>query len=177
MGKIFEKEFRYGKNMARIGWEEHVESELPVSGLRQFGYIAGYKDAADELVEQYEYNEAFVYPIMFMYRQYLELLLKNLNTQLINPVDFSGHLHDIKYIWNKMFPQVKDQLELKKSPLNHIRDIVYAFASIDPKSSNFRYFWGYGNKPTLKGKISIDLQKLKEDIDKVDSILYDTYGM
>jgi hypothetical protein len=163
--------------MAKIGWENHVESELPVSGLRQFGYIAGYKDAADELVEQYEYNETFVYPIVFMYRHYLELLLKNLNAQLNNPVDFSGHLHDIKFIWDKMYPQVKEQLDLKTSHLNHIRNIVYAFAGIDPKSSNFRYFWGYGNKQTLKGEISIDLQKLKKDIDKVDLYLYKTYGM
>ncbi|MGH0973207.1 hypothetical protein [Bacillus paranthracis] len=163
--------------MARIGWEDYVESELPVSGLRQFGYIAGYKEAADELVDQYEYNEFFIYPIMFMYRQYLELLFKNLNAQLQDPVDFSGHLHDIRYIWDNMFPQVRKQLELKKSHLNHIRDIVYVFARIDPKSSNFRYFWGYGNKPTLKGEMSIDLQKLKKDIDTVDLYLHNTYAV
>ncbi len=73
-----------------------------------------------------------------MYRHYLELQLKNLNVQLNQIVDFLGYLHDIQFIWDKMHPQVKNQLDLKKSHLNHIRDIVHVFVDIDPKASNLR---------------------------------------
>src|SRR4030042_2814002 len=45
-------------------------------------YAIGYKDAADILVSHIEekrrYQDTLVYPIVFLYRQYLELALKDI---------------------------------------------------------------------------------------------------
>lgn len=178
---IFGNKFIPGKNVVNIGWDTQLEEKLPVHGLREFGYISGYKEGADKLADLCRHDETLIFPAVFLYRQYLELLLKNLNSQLNKPVNFNKRPHDIKFIWSKMYPEVKKglpitQQQLTQTQLNFIRDVVYHFSKIDPNSSNFRFFGQHGNKKTLRGEITVDLKKLKDSIDKVDTYLYGTYG-
>ena len=58
--------------LAQYGWQKYLEE-----GTFTFGYIFSYKEAADRLVEQ-ECPDLYILPIMFCYRHYLELLLKNI---------------------------------------------------------------------------------------------------
>lgn len=178
---IFGNKFIPGKNVVNIGWDTQIEEKLPVHGLREFGYISGYKDGADTLADLCRHDETLIFPVVFLYRQYLELLLKNLNSQLNKPVKFNKRPHDIKFIWSKMYPQVKKglppiQQQLTQAQLNFIRGVVDEFSNIDPYSSNFRFVRKHGNKKTLLGEITVDLKELKDSIDKVDTYLYGTYG-
>lgn len=175
MGKLFQKEFKPGKNYAHLGWEEVVEEELPVNGMREFGYIMGYLHAAEELTKQAKIYNYLIYPALFSYRQYIELVLKNLNQQLKKPRRFNNP-HDLKEIWDSMCNPVRKQYKhLDEKELEFIRDIVYEFADVDPKSSNFRYFAKYGNRKTIDGELTVDLKVLKNIMRDFDGLLHFSY--
>lgn len=177
MEKIFEEKFREGDGIVNIGWQKQVEDALDVSNLMNFGYISGYKNAADDLIEKVvdtSLAESYVFPIVFLYRQYLELVLKNLYAKMPQKNKGNNRPHDLLSLWGKVEPNLLK--EVTKEQLNFIRTVCKEFHRIDPKSSNFRYFWKYGNSPTLSGHISVDLKLLKKDIDQVDTILYGSYG-
>lgn len=79
-------------------------------------YAIGYKDAADILVghvdEHARRADALVYPIVFLYRQYLELALKDLIRQarnLLHDLEPCPKNHRIDELWtlcNSLLEQV-----------------------------------------------------------------------
>ncbi|MGL4876100.1 MAG: hypothetical protein ACRC30_15785 [Clostridium sp.] len=58
--------------MAQYGWRKNFDDETFT-----FRYIDSYKNAADEIVELL-IPDLYIFPIIFSYRQYLELVLKNI---------------------------------------------------------------------------------------------------
>jgi hypothetical protein len=173
---IFNKGIWSGETIVNIGWDKNVEKSLDVEGLREYGYISGYKDAADCLVEKYigtSMMNSMIYPIVYLYRQYLELLFKNIDAKLPHSTRLSkSNAHNINDIWNS----ISAHLNLSKEKFIFISAVVDEFTKIDPKSSNFRYFWKYGKKDTLQNEISIDVILLKSSIDEIDKFLYGTYA-
>ncbi|MCL6659684.1 hypothetical protein [Paenibacillus amylolyticus] len=174
--KIFENKFRNSTNIVNIGWQDNVEKELGVEGLTQFGYISGYKDAADDLVDKVlgiSLADAYVFPIVFNYRQYLELVLKNLFVKIYGKNTRMDH--DLSKIWGKVRDKIKG--ETTKEQRKFIDSVIEEFQTIDPRSFHFRYFWNIDYSPTLPNEISVDLDLLKKRINQVDSILYGSYGV
>lgn len=118
-------------------------------------YTIGYKEAADNLVckvfEERFMQDALVYPICFLYRQYIELRLKEIirsgRTLLDEGTGFPQH-HKINTIWttakeiiNKVFSE-----EEEKPDLSLIEHVISEYSQIDPDSFSFRYpFDKYGN--------------------------------
>lgn len=173
--KIFKNEFRTGTNIVNIGWQGNVEKELGIEGLTQFGYISGYKDAADTLVEKVlgiSLADAYVFPIVFLYRQYLELVLKNLYVKIYSKNTKMDH--DLSKIWEKVRKKIKDETTKEQREL--IDSVIAEFQYIDPRSFHFRYFWNLDYSSTLPNEMSVDLDLLKKRIDQVDSILFGSYG-
>lgn len=62
----------YDIDSAYFGWQRNIQSPSIIS----FGYIESYKNAGDTLVENRGAPDLMMFPIFFSYRQYLELLLK-----------------------------------------------------------------------------------------------------
>ena len=73
----------YGAGTAIVGFDKNFD---PTGFLRDYGYIDSYKTAADELVEKSGAEDLLVFPVVFCYRQYLELVLKT-----ICKLNFSNH--------------------------------------------------------------------------------------
>lgn len=181
--------FKYGENVfkenigeqfVRIGWQQQVEESLETKNLMNYGYIAGYKDSADNLLELSKnrgFLEADIFPIVFLYRQYLELLFKNIIAKMPRKDAYKGKAHNLDDMWKHISIIFKREKLFKKDDIDFIEEVVKEFHEVDPKSSNFRYFFKYGNNLTLDGKIVVDTYLLKGAIDKVDTILYGTYGL
>ena len=111
-------------------------------------YIIGYKDAADILVEYIKTTgkgrDLLVYPIVFLYRQFIELQLKALirdSCRLLGKSDEDilniviNCKHRIDFLWK----QVRTLLEKKwpegdKANLSTIEDYINQFCKIDPIS-------------------------------------------
>lgn len=170
--KIFEKDFRNKEGIVNIGWQKNAEKSLGVSNLMNYGYISGYKDAADTLVEKVCYTvlaESYVFPIVFLYRQYLELMLKNIYVQINSGNSNIKFNHKLDGLWANI---KKNLATLKNHEIELVEEVINEFQSIDSNSTNFRYFWNHNLAATLPDKLSVDIVLLKEHIDKVDSIFY-----
>lgn len=129
------------------------------------GYILGYKQAADHLVEvstQLYETDLTVYPIMFLYRHYIELQLKQLHiglSHLLGKQKESPMNHDIALLWKEVRILLKEAWPDDQfgSQFQNIEDRIMEFHGIDRGSFSFRY------PLSKKGVLSMEnFSKLKE---------------
>lgn len=114
--------------------------------FRMQGMISGYKMAADHLVrdasEDGWVRDQLVYPIIFCYRQFLELSLKQLvadHGEIVG-VEPNWKSHDLAFFWQKFLTMLKAfGTEDPDDADPAVRKIVLEFAKIDPESFSFRY--------------------------------------
>ncbi|MGL5330192.1 MAG: hypothetical protein ACRDD7_13055 [Peptostreptococcaceae bacterium] len=121
---------------------------------RQFyAYIEGYKTSADLIIKnalesgEIRILDTCIYPAVFLYRQYLELMLKHIyiahsdDDYETKSTTIKRTGHNIKYMWdnkvesiiNKYFP------DDDKSTLNAAKDYIHEFSNEDGKSFKYRY--------------------------------------
>lgn len=137
-------------------------------------YIMGYKLAADELVNYVltttSHQDSLVYPICFLYRQYIELRLKEViksGRQLLDePGNFPQH-HDISKLWQIVIPILKKVFRDEAEPFDYsvAEHIVTEFTRLDPGSFSFRYPTDKAGTKSLKGIRHINLRRLAEYVD------------
>lgn len=178
--------------LAKIGWQKELGDDYYT-----FGYIASYKRAGDILVEQMT-PDLLIYPIMFCYRQYLELLLKNsyynyikeknmlifseisrknqdkIKESIKNEYKLFIHLvsHNLFKIWNRAKTILENQICREK--LNYIDEVVSWFDINDPLSDRFRYEYNKKMERNIDNKI-LNTNQIKDRIQKVGDILRFTY--
>ncbi len=152
-------------------------------------YIEGYREAADklvhEVVETDTNQDILVFPISFLYRQYIELQLKHIIREsrifLGEKASFPEH-HKINDLWNTanalMVKIIKDHDQtiseyITKQDVQMIESIITEFAKVDPDSFSFRYPKDKKGNRNLDGIKYINLRKLhdymeilKEKLDK-----------
>lgn len=156
--------------IADIGWQKYMGD-----GYYTFGYINSYKDAGDILVEMMK-PDLLIYPIMFCYRQYLELLLKNIYMKNRTKEEKKNYVksvsHNILKSWNFVKPILQSQISDKK--VNYIEMVLYFFDELDPSSFTFRYECDKKMNRNIDDK-RINTKKVKKCIRKIDDILRYTY--
>lgn len=171
-----------GNNIAKIGWQFFLDDNT-----FGFGYINSYYEAANKLVEKSTNPDLDVFPIFFCYRQYLELLLKNICFNELNENDYISFInctsHNLKKIWEK----TREILScLKEKDLDKIEKVIKDFSELDNFSFNFRYPTDKRLNCSLKEKITknsdgsmkclcINLDYLKHNMGLVDGLLRFTY--
>lgn len=139
-------------------------------------YVIGYKRAADALVEQiketHRDQDVLVFPIVFLYRQYLELRLKRLirlgNELLDENPDFPKK-HELDKLWNVCRPILaKLEPRVPQQDLEAIDEAITQFCAIDPTSEAFRYpITRKGDKAIPSDVRCINLRQLSEVMEKV----------
>lgn len=111
-------------------------------------YVLGYKKAADLLVEDVKMTaqaqDILVYPIVFLYRQYLELTLKLLIEITFKLADES-HMkipkkHDLSLLWNLFYSKIKKiDSSINGVDISLIKEVIPQFEEVDRSSMAFRY--------------------------------------
>jgi hypothetical protein len=149
-------------------------------------YANGYRKAGDMLVERIiEDNvstraslDAIIYPIVFLYRQYLELRLKDsiIQTQLLLDVDVKlPKHHSVVALWEKLktlLAQADPQATVAgKSTLGAIEECVNQFSKVDPSSTAFRYPVDKDNNPSLPGMNNINVRLIYQTMENISSNL------
>jgi hypothetical protein len=141
-------------------------------------YVRGYFNAARALLEG-PLDEFFltfaIYPVLFLYRHFIELELKGLMMRAseissIPQPDF-GTDHDLLSLWNKlttMLPTGHLALENQEN----IRRLLDQFTAIDPKSMDTRY----GLRRDLKtsavpNPVAISIPILRRTMDRLEAEL------
>ncbi len=176
----------YDIDSADFGWQRDVESHSIIS----FGYIMSYKEAGDTLIENHGAADIMMFAIFFSYRQYLELLLKEVYRKKVNYDNelFSEFLHrvghDLDKIWKETSDIVKEYLNgynFKEKKINRFIDffgkIIAIFAELDPMSFNFRYPTDKQANDSLNVILHINFKHLKRAIEAIDDIMYGVYGL
>jgi hypothetical protein len=142
-------------------------------------YALGYKEAADrlvaQLVEEQRYQDLLVYPIVFLYRQYLELAIKGLIRQGQMLLDVPVKLptsHRIDQLWvecSKLLERVSpgDSIEEQR----HIGRLLCEFSNVDPTSTAFRYPVDTAGNRSIPGVRHINLRNVRDVIGKIAIIL------
>lgn len=155
-------------------------------GDRWVVYAEGYREAADVVVERIKaghgHQDFLVYPVMFLYRQFLELSIKGLirSAWTLFDIETSDDLgsHDLRRYW-----RVCRELLERASPgdsvaeLSHISRLIGEFCDHDPQSFSFRYPESKPDRntgerlPTLQKLESINLRNVQEVIANVAGLL------
>lgn len=155
-----------------------------------FIYSKAYLDAADRLVRTLDkdYSDFLTLPIVFLYRQYMELMLKDLiimgNEKYGNPpIDFAKHGHNIDRCWNELKPLLlKEDRARDSEEFEAAEACILEFSHIDDSSFTFRYPVNKtGKKPTLVNNPHletldyIDLHHLAKKMERVHAFFMGFY--
>jgi hypothetical protein len=147
---ILNRELRWPRNGDRLfkespQWQHNAWVGGPVH-YRLVVMMEGYKLAADLAVKRAVSHrpdrDFLVYPIIFNYRQFIELSLKHLIATYGPTVDVQAmwDTHDLERIW-KTFVKVLTGYgqEIAEDDTSAVAKIVAEFAKVDPDSFSYRY--------------------------------------
>ena len=158
----------------------YLNAQLHVMSQNWDTYAEGYKRAGDILVKYVIDNKCdqdfLIYPIVFSYRQYLELRLKELITVssslLDQNIDVSTS-HDLMSLWGKVRPSIEKVWphSQTKSYLDAVRDRIKELCSVDPGSYAFRYPEDTRGEPTLTGVQHINLKHLRNVVQAISNVV------
>jgi hypothetical protein len=141
-------------------------------------FAGSYKTAADILVHHVVQNntdkDALVYPIVFLYRQYLELRLKEIIREGKLFEDEGNEFPKIHRL-HDLWPSVKEIIEKvyshedsnDSSGLDVTEHVIKEFKAIDPESMSFRYPEDTKGNLHLTGLDYVDIKGLAETIEEV----------
>lgn len=168
---------------AHVGWGD--------VGVQFYGFIKGYKDAADKLVEEAIKSkniailDTYVYPVLFLYRQFLELSMKDIylsysNHDLEQKIKtISKVSHDLEKIWFIIKPIIQEGNtgDNTDDTLEIVEDYINQFNSFDKSSFRFRYPIDKKLNPTIEKEDRIDLANIKARMTELESFFFGIDGM
>ena len=156
------------QNNARIGWSHRAEQM----------YAQGYKRAAEKLLEQFTDTNSeldfLIYPIVFLYRHYVEITLK-----MIIQYDENSHgrykramkSHDLMKLWEiaepiiqEVYPEVDDEV------LSSAWGVIKQIQDVDPGDS-FRYATDIKGNRTLEDLQHINIRNYADVMWKLSCLL------
>lgn len=149
-------------------------------------YISGYLKAAKLLARivifSASYMDTLVYPIIYLYRHYLELQLKHLiyegaimtDLEIDIKLEKILHEHNLMSLWGSFVPLFEeicqhesDLEEVKKGMESYIQQIH----EIDPQSFSFRYKKSKTGKNNLEEKSYINIGLFCQNMEKLTDLL------
>ena len=158
---------------SHFGWEGSIEGKF-------YGYMKGYKESADYLIENAVSSkdisiiDTVIYPVCFLYRQYLELAMK------IIYISYSGESKETKIntfkrinhglikIWNKIKPYLKEEAEKnEQDDINIVEEYIEQFHRLDISSFTFRYPITKDFNEVINNQKRINLPNLQERMDEL----------
>ncbi len=174
--QIFKKrkslfETRPSTKLSQIGWGK--------SELRLMGYYLGYKNGADALVEKILNDDSsksydtLIYPVLFLYRHYLELVLKYIyivfsNESTENKIKFIKAVsHDINKVWQQKVKQILKNNEVCDVDIDVAENYINEFSLKDENSFYFRYPFDKHLNMVINHEQWIDIENFKDIMDEI----------
>src|SRR5262249_30470420 len=116
-----------------------------------------------------------LFPVIFLYRQFLELTLKDLIRQALNCLDRSPafpQTHKLDDLW-RAFRGLLDELDMDddSDEMKQIGRLIDEFCAVDPMSQAFRYREDRKGNPSLPGMATIDVANVRAVIQKISVML------
>jgi hypothetical protein len=144
-------------------------------------YISGYKLAAEKLSEGYEHldtqaKDSLIFPIIFLYRQHIELSLKSIIRELEIKLNNNREPEELEHhkllnlwdesekLYNQFLQDNSVSLVFTKPEATKERSIVNDFNMVDKNSFSFRYSTNKDNTKSLGGIDYISLNNFQTQI-------------
>jgi hypothetical protein len=161
---------------------EDWDVEVPPTPERRAEFmIRGYKRAADELVESAVADPAIkpvlVYPIIYCYRQFIELSLKNQLSKFGSTAALSSNRimrsHDLKKLLSNYLKLDSDRVTnaLTQREVGYLIGLIKDLHKIDPQSFTFRYPDGRDNLSEFMSTNKVDLLNIREVMGAIATLL------
>lgn len=142
-------------------------------------YAIGYRNAGDALFERVAQDrgeaDALVYPIVFCYRQYLELMLKDTLVEarryfgIDEPFDPE---HSLMHHWVPLRALLEKRWSDHPEPLDAVGENLGQFDEVDKGSFAFRYSTTTSGQPSLPNEMEhINLRNLSEVVARIGTFL------
>lgn len=142
-----------------------------------YGIAEGFKMIADLAVahiEQTGHDQDFlVYPIVFSYRHYLEVMLKQLIRDARRLLDEEGGVpatHNLDALWDTAQPLLLKHTD-DPATYGNVRTSLGRFNELDPRSDSFRYPVDKKGKTHLEGVKNIDLGQVRAVVERLSGFL------
>jgi len=159
-------------------------------------YAMGYKTAADalvaEVVERNGYPDLLVFPILYLYRHYLELSIKShikdaqklLNVPTLTKMNVherrvaAAQGHDILALWRYSISLVqKIHPDVDQVLLDVATRIIEAFDEIDHGGDACRFPESLQDTPNLTQLSEVNLRALRDDMRKAEIVMTQIEGV
>ncbi len=184
-------------NRKSSDWQNSALLHYPPGASHWHAYILGYKEAADRLVQTVmsgqRGNDFLVYPILFLYRHWVEIFIKSLILQAqalsgIEPPPRSRRMtsqgrseraegHNLEHLWNyllKITPEIYPGFS--RPDVEAVDRVVAVLAKHDLSGDAARYPLDMAQNPTLNDLQEINLRILAEEMDAALSGFYELEG-
>jgi len=139
-------------------------------------YSKGYKDAADRLVEYTQKDKTslnfLVFPILFLYRHYLELALKEIIIAANRYLEEHNSIksHNLIQLWERVKGLISDaNLDISSDDVNTVENQIFQFDNLDKSSMTFRYPVDKQGGVFENLSDYINIQNVKEIVDGLHS--------
>ena len=151
----------------------------PVTEQAWYDYIAGYKEAADVLVGHVESTgrraDKLGYPIVFLYRQHLELAVKGVirtcRAILGRSPDFPRH-HRLNDLWQVCVELVHElQPGAASEEVEHTTRLLSEFCAVDPNADGFRYPEDRTGNASSTTQIDVSPSDIRTVVEKISLLL------
>lgn len=157
-------------------WHNAVLDRHQISWHR---YAGGYRLAANALVEYgilHRFNLNFIiYPILFLYRQYLELCLKEIiadTSELLGKEVRVCITHNIQVLWREARENLAAVLrDSATGELERVGTAIEQFCAADPTSMAFRYPTGTRGEPIHPPIEHVNVRALADAMTLVANVL------
>lgn len=173
------------------GHDWHNNAQLMHEMSRIYGathrwsiYAYGYKEAADRLVDGIDngqgWQDFLVYPILYLYRHYLEVMIKGQirEAQELLKIERpstaaekkkrrieAAEGHDIVALWEYLLTLMHQIYPTKdRSVLDQGTRIITAFTAIDAHGDAFRYPESIQGNATLSSIREINVRRLRDEV-------------
>ncbi len=172
--------------VAKIGWQQLLSTTC-----YDFGYINSYLEVANTLIEsKYFVPDLYVFPVIFCYRQFIELSLKNickLKMQETAYIQFIRNAsHNLQKIWQEAEKHLIEFNITEQDQIDFLKKVVDDFDMIDPTSFDFRYPQDKQLNNSLQNSIThnadgtitemtINISNVYKNINNYDLIIHHTY--
>jgi hypothetical protein len=143
------------------------------------GYAEGFKRLADLGVSHCEQTgrdqDFLIYPILFGYRHYVELSLKEIiraARRLLDEIGGVPENHNLTDLWNTAEPLLKRIEPKGHATLRHVRECIARFTELDPTSEAGRYPVRRGGELSLPEDLrQLDLGQLRDVVERLSGFL------
>ena len=149
------------------------------TGQAWYDYTTGYKEAADLLVSHVETTgrraDKLGYPIVFLYRQHLELVVKSLIRVcchvLAREQDFPKH-HRLDELW-QMCARLLHEISpgASEEEVEQTTRLFHEFRTVDPNADAFRFPEDTSGNASLATGIDINLSEVRDIVEKISFFL------